>query len=194
MRKRFFDAFLAFWMLVLISPLLLLIVFAIRVDSRGPALFRQVRVGRNRRPFVIWKFRTMRHESGKVLDIVVKDDPRVTRVGRVLRSTHLDELPQLYNILRGEMSFVGPRPTTQAILDFYEDRYPEVRARIEQRYLVRPGLTGLSQMCDRPNSWSDDLWMERLRLDLEYLRRQSFTGDVAILVRTIPRVMRARGV
>ncbi len=195
MGKRLFDAVLAFVLLTMLFPLLAAIALAIRLDSRGPAIFRQVRVGRDRREFVIWKFRTMAVGSGTTLDLVVRRDPRVTRSGRYLRSTHLDELPQLWNIIRGDMSFVGPRPITPAIVRYYEMAYPDAVPQISQRFRLRPGLTGLSQMLrDRPGSWSDDLWMERLRLDIQYHDRRSFLLDIAILCRTIPRVMKAHGV
>ena len=176
------------------SPALLVLSVAIRTDSPGPVLFRQVRVGRNGRPFVMFKFRTMcvdaerrltelhrQNEHDGVL-FKIRDDPRVTRVGRWLRRLSLDELPQLLNVVRGEMSLVGPRPP----LPVEVDAYPEDMRR---RLVVRPGMTGLWQVSGR----SDLPWEEAVRLDLRYVENWSLSLDLVILLRTLTAVARASG-
>lgn len=152
---------------------------AVRLDSPGPVLFRQERVGMGGRPFVVLKFRTMLDEPNPVLP----DDQRITRVGRVLRRLSLDELPQLINVWRGEMSVVGPRPT----LAYQVQRYD---ARQWQRLSVRPGLTGLAQIRGR-NAIS---WSTRIEHDLEYVQCQSVCTDLRILARTAGVILSGEGV
>ncbi len=152
---------------------------AVRLDSRGSVLFRQERVGMGGRPFVVFKFRTMVDEPNPVLP----DDDRITRAGRVLRRLSLDELPQLLNVWRGEMSVVGPRPT----LAYQVERYD---ARQWQRLSVRPGLTGLAQIRGR-NAIS---WTARIEHDLEYVQCQSARADAAILARTARVILTGEGV
>jgi len=142
---------------------------AVRCTSRGPVLFRQTRVGMHGEPFEMLKFRTMLDGDNPIIPA----DDRITRIGRVLRRTSLDELPQLINVIRGEMSIVGPRPTLQYQVDRYDDRQ-------RGRLWVRPGLTGLAQVAGR----NDLLWADRIELDLDYVSRQSARFDMAILVRT----------
>lgn len=192
--KRALDIVVSVVALVAALPLWLLIVAAVRVDSPGaPALFAQERTGMHGRRFRMWKFRTMvpdaeaRKEELRHLSIVpppdfkVIDDPRITRVGRILRKTSLDELPQLLNVLRGEMSLVGPRPTSFAA-STYELWH-------SHRLEVRPGITGLWQVKGRNNADFD----QRLRLDVEYIRSMSFTTDLRILLATITSVARSKG-
>jgi exopolysaccharide biosynthesis polyprenyl glycosylphosphotransferase len=187
--KRMLDLALCAVGLVVVSPLLLLIAAAIRLDSRGPVLFRQVRAGVGGRPFAMFKFRTMvehadrmkgdlqhLNQSGDPRLFKIKGDPRVTRVGRLLRRTSLDELPQLLNVIRGDMSLVGPRPFFPGDLDGYEEHHFE-------RLLVLPGITGLWQVSGR----SDVVDFEEVvRLDAEYIRGWSVKLDLQILARTIP--------
>jgi lipopolysaccharide/colanic/teichoic acid biosynthesis glycosyltransferase len=156
-----------------------LCALAVRLDSRGSVLFRQERVGMGGRPFVVFKFRTMVDEPNPVLP----DDDRITRAGRVLRRLSLDELPQLLNVWRGEMSVVGPRPT----LAYQVERYD---ARQWQRLSVRPGLTGLAQIRGR-NAIS---WTARIEHDLEYVQCQSARADAAILARTARVILTGEGV
>ena len=152
---------------------------AIRVSSRGPVLFRQERVGLDGKPFQVLKLRTMRNDDAKS---PFPEADRITPVGRLLRRLSLDELPQLWNVARGEMSIVGPRPT----LAYQVARYsPEQRGRLA----VRPGLTGLAQVSGR--NVLD--WGKRIELDLEYVRRQSLRLDLAILARTVPALLRGSG-
>jgi exopolysaccharide biosynthesis polyprenyl glycosylphosphotransferase len=187
--KRILDLVFCSIGLVLVSPLLLLIAAAIKLDSRGPVLFRQLRAGVGGRPFPMFKFRTMvenadqmkgdlqhLNESGDPRLFKIKGDPRVTRVGRLLRRTSLDELPQLLNVIRGDMSLVGPRPFFPGDLDGYEEHHFE-------RLLVLPGITGLWQVSGR----SDVVDFEEVvRLDAQYIREWSVKLDLHILVRTIP--------
>ncbi|HEX9935490.1 MAG TPA: exopolysaccharide biosynthesis polyprenyl glycosylphosphotransferase [Longimicrobium sp.] len=187
--KRILDLVFCSVGLVLLSPLLLLIAAAIKLDSRGAVLFRQVRAGVGGRPFAMFKFRTMvenadrmkgdlqhLNQSGDPRLFKIKGDPRVTRVGRLLRRTSLDELPQLLNVIRGDMSLVGPRPFFPGDLDGYEEHHFE-------RLLVLPGITGLWQVSGR----SDVVDFEEVvRLDAEYIRGWSVKLDLQILARTIP--------
>jgi lipopolysaccharide/colanic/teichoic acid biosynthesis glycosyltransferase len=152
----------------------------VRVDSRGPALFRQLRVGRGGAPFVVLKFRTMIHVADD--NPVHPDAERITRAGRILRRLSLDELPQLVNVLRGEMSIVGPRPT----LPYQVERYDE---RQRQRLSVRPGLTGLAQLRGR----NAITWARRIEYDLEYVEARSFALDVRIILMTLPALLSGRG-
>src|SRR5690606_38205881 len=186
-------------LLVLLAPLLLAVALAIRLDSPGPAIYRQRRLGRGRRPFAVAKFRTMvegappdRHREHVARMIggagaaapmeKLRGDDRVTRVGALLRRSSIDELPQLWNVLRGEMSLVGPRPPIQ-----YEvDRYPPHAFR---RFAVWPGITGLWQVSGRSL-----LSFERMvELDLEYVERRSPWLNLKILLRTVPAVLHGRG-
>jgi lipopolysaccharide/colanic/teichoic acid biosynthesis glycosyltransferase len=180
--------------LVLISPVVLLAMLAVRLDSPGPALFRQRRVGRDGEPFTMFKVRTMtddaeerraellhRNEADGPL-FKLRDDPRVTRVGRLLRKLSVDELPQLLNVLLGHMSLVGPRP---ALPDEVAAWSPEVHERLR----VRPGITGLWQVSGRSDCSFDDY----ARFDLYYVDNWSLATDVAILVRTVPLVLLGHG-
>lgn len=157
----------------------LVCAFAVRLTSRGPVLFRQERIGRGAVPFRVVKFRTMLHGDNPL----VPDDDRITAVGRVLRRLSLDELPQLLNVLRGDMSIVGPRPT----LRYQVERYD---ARQRRRLCVRPGLTGLAQINGR-NALS---WAERIDLDLDYVARRSLWLDLRIIVATPWQLVSGSGV
>lgn len=181
--KRVVDVAVALPLLVISLPVALLIAVWIRLDSPGPILFRHDRIGLNGRRFRLWKFRTMTQET-KPYDTAPTDpdDPRVTRVGRWLRRYSLDEMPQLVNVLRGEMSMVGPRPEMPQIVEKYE---PWQRIRLE----VKPGVTGLWQIIGRKN-----LPLElNLEYDLYYIKNQSLLLDVVILIKTIPAVVLGRG-
>jgi lipopolysaccharide/colanic/teichoic acid biosynthesis glycosyltransferase len=180
--------------LALLSPLLLVVALAIRLDSRGSAVFRQQRVGLGGRPFIVLKFRTMRvAEPGEEVKFFkaenggvshkVRHDPRVTRVGRVLRKTSLDELPQLVNVLKGEMSLIGPRPELVSIV---QQQYQPWQHR---RHLVRPGITGWWQVCGR----SDKPMHENTELDLYYVDHVSLSLDLRVLLRTVGTVVRGAG-
>ena len=181
--------------LLLLWPVLLAVAVAVWLDDRGPILFQQQRIGRYGRPFGIYKFRTMRTgaeleladlvaQSGEEMGAFVKisRDPRITRVGRILRATSLDELPQLLNVLRREMNLVGPRPQIQAEVDTYH----EVHWR---RLLVPPGMTGLWQVSGRSSLTPE----ESLELDSAYVRQRSARLDASLLLRTVPVVVTRRG-
>ena len=172
--KRIFDFGLSLTGLMMLLPLFALVAVLIKLDSKGPVFFRQQRVGINGRPFVLFKFRSMVFDADKQGSIVVKKkDPRITRVGRFLRESSLDELPQLLNILKGEMSLVGPRPT----LAYQVERYDQ---RQMGRLAVRPGVTGWAQV----NGRSSLSWPERIELDLWYVENWSFWLDIKIILRT----------
>ncbi len=192
--KRALDVLVAGVALVCLSPVLLVVAVLVKATSRGPVLFCQERAGRNRKPFTVLKFRSMypgaeehkerlrRHNEMVGPVFKMRNDPRVTPVGRVLRRLSLDELPQLVNVLKGEMSLVGPRP-----LPLDEDAHLPVEFRC--RHDVRPGLTGLWQVSGR-----NDLPYDRmLELDREYVRRRSLAFDLRILLATVPAVLTGRG-
>jgi lipopolysaccharide/colanic/teichoic acid biosynthesis glycosyltransferase len=192
--KRIMDIVLVILTLPLFLPLLGLCLLVIKLESpRDPALFVQVRTGKGGRPFRMYKFRTMVVNADEVKttlahlnelqwpDFKITDDPRITRVGHLLRKTSLDELPQIFNVLQGEMSLVGPRPTSFSARS-YDLWHTE-------RLEVVPGLTGLWQIVGRASTEFDD----RLRLDIAYIERRSLWLDVHILVRTVPAVLEQRG-
>ena len=192
--KRALDVVVSVAMLVLLSPLLVAIALLILLDSGRPVLFRQRRIGKDGEPFTMVKFRTMDADAeerlGSLVDLAkldqpafkIHDDPRVTRAGRLLRRTSLDELPQLANVLRGQMSLVGPRPEEEAIVALYDEQQ---RVRLE----VKPGITGPMQVYGR----SDLTFEERLALERDYLDNLSVTGDLAILLRTPGAIVRGDG-
>jgi len=172
---RVLDVVLAALLLAVTAPLLALAALAIRLESRGAVFYRQLRVGRDGRAFELWKLRTMvpGAESMGAGLYVLEGDPRITRTGRLLRRFSLDELPNLVNVLRGEMSIVGPRPTVQEQVDGYTDRQ---RRRLE----VRPGITGWAQI----NGRASLPWPDRIELDVWYVEHRSLRLDLRILART----------
>jgi lipopolysaccharide/colanic/teichoic acid biosynthesis glycosyltransferase len=173
--KRPFDAIAALVLLILLSPLLLAIALIVKLTSRGPVFFTQDRGGLGGRPFRLIKFRTMRGgRKPDPLERVPLDHPEITPLGRLLRRLKLDELPQLFNVLRGEMSVIGPRPTLLDQIAAYDDFR-------RQRLLVRPGLTGLAQVYG--NSLTS--WDERILYDIAYVRSCNLRLDLLILVRTL---------
>jgi lipopolysaccharide/colanic/teichoic acid biosynthesis glycosyltransferase len=192
--KRSLDLAGALLALPLAAPLMAAIAVAIKLDSRGPALFRQVRIGQKGQPFTIYKFRSMvdgaEHALAPLVDVdalaqpafKIRLDPRVTRVGRFIRRWSLDELPQLVNVLRGEMSLVGPRPEEARLVARYTDDQ-------RRRLAVKPGLTGPMQINGRGDLAFDD----RLRLELDYIDNYSLGRDLAILARTLPAVFSGAG-
>jgi lipopolysaccharide/colanic/teichoic acid biosynthesis glycosyltransferase len=180
--KRGLDIAIAATALLLAAPVLLFVAIAVRVNLGGPVLFRQQRPGLHGRPFTMVKFRTMRDALGRD-GRPLPDAERLTPFGALLRSTSLDELPELWNVLRGDMSLVGPRP----LLMEYLDRYTPEQAR---RHEVRPGVTGWAQIHGR-NALS---WEERFRLDVWYVEHRSLRLDLQILRRTLALVLRRTGV
>ncbi len=192
--KRGFDLIIATLSMLVLSPLLALTALLVKLSSPGPVIYRSMRPGIGGRPFACLKFRTMRHEAEDAQDELeslnektgalfkIRDDPRLTPVGRILRRFSLDELPQLVNVVRGEMSLVGPRPLPMRDFERLEEWH-------KKRYLVLPGITGLWQVSGRAELDFDDL----VRLDFLYLERWSILLDLTILMRTIPAVLTRRG-
>jgi lipopolysaccharide/colanic/teichoic acid biosynthesis glycosyltransferase len=179
--KTALDAGLALTMLVLASPLLLLAALLVKATSRGPILYSQIRLGRGGKPFRIYKVRSMHHDCEKHSGAQWSKpgDARVTPVGRFLRRTHIDELPQLWNVLRGDMSLVGPRPERPEFVPQLEEALPRYR----ERLLVRPGLSGLAQVQLPPDTDLDSV-RRKLAHDLGYVERMSFWLDLRILICT----------
>ncbi len=188
--KRVFDFATAGLSLIILFPLFVIIGILIKLDSKGPVFFKQRRLGKNGRPFLIIKFRTMilnAEKLGEGLRVSSEKDPRITRVGGALRASSLDELPQLINVIRGEMSLVGPRPpATYYPYDGYEN-YPEWA---KKRFEVLPGLTGLAQVTVRNSAE----WDERIRIDLEYIENISFLLDFKILGRTAIKIFSSENI
>ena len=187
MIKRLFDLLLSALALLLLSPLLLGTALAVWWEDGWPVLFRQVRVGRHGREFGMYKFRSMRLAAcdGEGRVSTLRDDARVTRIGRFIRATSIDELPQLFNILRGDMSFVGPRP--HAIGSLAGDQlFWEVDQRYHHRHVCKPGLTGLAQVRGfRGATHRREDLINRLRADLEYVNGWSLMRDIMILFATL---------
>jgi exopolysaccharide biosynthesis polyprenyl glycosylphosphotransferase len=192
--KRMLDFVVALTMLIMASPIMLLTAIAIKVDSSGPILFKQTRVGKWGEHFPCYKFRSMYIDAEQRLKELealneadgpvfkIKDDPRVTRVGRIIRKLSIDELPQLFNVLKGEMSLVGPRPALPREVAQYE--YDQIR-----RLHATPGITGLQQVSGR----SDVDFKRWVELDLQYIAEQSLWKDIEILLKTIPAVLWSKG-
>lgn len=176
--KRSYDILFSMLLLFFSFPIMLMVAIIIKLDSKGPVLFKQPRVGYMNKVFYIYKFRTMRlttQENGREL----KDKERLTKVGRIVRKLSLDELPQLWNILEGDMSFIGPRPLLVRYYPYYTDE--ELR-----RHDVRPGITGLAQIHGRSHAQ----WDERFRYDLEYVDNLSLGMDCKVLYLTINKVIK----
>lgn len=180
--KRVFDIIFSLFSIIFFSPLLIILFILVKLKLGSPVIFRQKRLGYNSEVFTIFKFRTMTDkvdQAGSLLE----DSKRLTNFGRILRSSSLDELPELFNILKGEMSFVGPRP----LLEEYLTLYSEEQLR---RHEVRPGLTGLAQINGRNNI----SWQEKFTLDVEYVDNISFFKDVKIIFETIFKVISREGI
>jgi exopolysaccharide biosynthesis polyprenyl glycosylphosphotransferase len=186
--KRLCDLCAAFAALVILSPFLLLVGILIRLDNPGPAIFRQTRIGRYGRPFTLFKFRSMRIGSDRGSIYTAKNDSRVTRLGRFLRATRIDELPQLFNVLRGDMSLIGPRAEWIKCVELYESRIPFY----SYRHFVRPGITGWAQV-NYPYGESEADAIEKLRFDLYYIRNFSLSLDMAIVLKTLYTILFAKG-
>lgn len=188
--KRIMDITLAFIILCLTIPLMIIIALLIKIDSRGPVLYRQVRIGERERKFVIFKFRTMVSDAEKDTGPVwtKRDDPRVTRIGKILRKTRLDELPQIFNVIKGEMSFVGPRPERPEFVERLKQEIPYY----SERHFVKPGITGWAQI-KYPYGASVEDALEKLRYDLFYIKHLSIFFDLLIIIETIKVVILGRG-
>ncbi len=180
--KRALDIIFSFILIVILSPLLLVIAILVKINLGSPVLFKQSRPGLNERIFTIYKFRTMtdeRDENGKLLP----DHVRLTRFGRALRNSSLDELPELLNVLKGDMSFIGPRPLLVEYMPLYNEQQ-------RRRHEVRPGISGLAQVSGR----NAITWEEKFKYDIEYVEKISFLLDLKIFVKTIFRVLKREGI
>ena len=200
--KRTIDVAVSVVAIVMLAPLLIVVWMAIRLDSPGPAVFCQRRVGRDEKPFICYKFRTLRHKADENVHreairrvwanellsndpyapYKLTDDARVTRVGRWLRRTSLDELPQLFNVLRGEMSIVGPRPAIPYELEHFRDWH-------HKRHIVKPGITGLCQVRGRGRVGPEVM----LEMDVEYTMNWTLWTDLKLIVLTFPAILGGRG-
>ncbi|MCP5520276.1 MAG: sugar transferase [Verrucomicrobiales bacterium] len=202
--KRLFDIGVSVAALILLAPVYLMIAALVKLDG-GPVFFRQSRYGLHGREFQMLKYRSMvvdaearlkdllaHNEKAEGITFKMKDDPRITRVGRILRKTSLDELPQFWNVLKGEMSIVGPRPPVRREVELYEQRH-------RRRFNVKPGITCLWQVGERHGGWLEigdrntiD-FEEQVGLDVRYIESQSFTKDVWLLLKTIPAILFGKG-
>ncbi len=180
--KRLFDLTLAASAIIILSPVLVLAALLTFIKLGSPVFFRQVRVGLNEKPFIIIKFRTMTN-ARDVNGSLLPDTERLTRLGMYLRKTSVDEIPELFNVLKGEMSIVGPRPLYKEYLPYYSQRE-------KLRHSVRPGITGLSQVSGRNYL----LWDERLEMDVQYVEKMSFLLDIKIILKTMFQVAIAKNV
>jgi len=196
--KRTFDIGVSFVGLILLSPLMLLAALAIKLDSPGPIMFRQKRIGKGFRPFLIYKFRTMvQGASDRRRSLTVGDDPRITSSGRFLRRTKIDEIPQLINVLKGDMSFVGPRPEVPEFVELFRSEYEEILK-------VRPGITDLASLKYRDEAavleqsenpeeeYLRRVLPDKINLSKEYIRRSSFFFDLTLILKTLLKLFEYR--
>jgi len=191
--KRCFDICVSIIVLILVSPFILIVILAIRLESSGPVLFSQARVGKDKRVFNMWKFRSMYVDaeknkaklandmSGGVL-FKMKKDPRITYMGKFIRKSSIDEIPQFWNVLKGDMSLVGPRPALPVEVAQYNDYQAK-------RLAIKPGITCIWQVSGR----SEISFQQQVEMDLEYISNQSFCLDILLLLKTIPAVITGRG-
>lgn len=192
--KRILDVILSFIGIVLLSPVFIIIIIAIKLDSKGPSLFKQIRIGKDNKPFVIYKFRTMVVNAEKKRELALqcedienfvfqsKSDNRITKIGSFLRGSSLDEIPQLFNVLFGNMSLVGPRPEIPDVVKFYPEEY-------KQRLSVLPGITGLAQISGR----GEIELGKTVYYDLTYIKNFSVAYDIKIIFKTVGNVFKKEG-
>ncbi|MCH5315862.1 MAG: sugar transferase [Eubacterium sp.] len=182
--KRFLDIVFAFLAIVLLSPLMLIIALAVKIESKGPVIFKQERLGKNAEIFMLYKFRSMvvGAEQQSTKQYSFAGDPRVTRVGKIIRATSLDELPQLLNILKGDMSFIGPRPP----LTYHPWELCEYTEEQLRMFEVRPGMSGWAQV----NGRKEVEWHERINLNIYYIDHCSIMLDIKILFMTVIKVFK----
>lgn len=176
--KRILDLFIALVSIIVISPVILLVAILIKLTSRGPAIYKQERIGRGDSPFILYKFRTMRiNHDGPLW--TEQNDSRLTILGKILRFTHLDELPQLYNVIKGDISFVGPRPERRELVEQYS-KLPYY----EMRHTIKPGLTGWAQINFGPSASLEEA-LEKLKFDIYYIKNRSLALDFLIVLKTL---------
>lgn len=180
--KRFFDIVLSLFALIILSPLLVIVAILIRIKLGSPVIYKAKRPGKNEQVFMLYKFRSMtneRDDNGKLLP----DTERLTKFGRIIRATSIDELPELINIVKGEMSIVGPRPLAVSYLPYYTSKE-------RHRHDVRPGLTGLAQI----NGRNTICWDDKFKYDLEYIETISLSNDIRIVLKTVKKVFVREGI
>lgn len=180
--KRFLDIVISLTALILLSPIMIIVAILVRIKLGSPVIFKQERPGKDEKIFKLYKFRSMsdkKDENGKLLP----DSERLTKFGKILRATSLDELPELVNILKGEMSLVGPRPLLVDYLELYDEKQ-------KHRHDVRPGLTGLAQV----NGRNSTTWKKRFEDDLEYIENITFINDLKIFLKTFVKVFKREGI
>jgi len=186
--KHFFDFIFSLFLIIIISPIILILSIIIKIEDGGKVFFKQERVGKNRKVFKIIKFRSMVENATEMKGghSIYENDPRITKIGKFLRKTSLDELPQLFNIIKGDMSFIGPRPP----LTFYPKDYHEYENWVLVRFKMRPGMTGLAQV----NGRNDIDWYERFKYDVEYVKNWSLLFDLKLIVNTLKTVFSKKGI
>lgn len=188
--KRLADIIASIAGFIILSPLLILAAALVKLTSKGPVIYSQIRVGEQGKNFKIYKFRTMRADAEKETGAVwaKTNDNRITLVGNFLRKTHIDELPQMFNILKGEMSLIGPRPERP----MFVEQFKEIMSDYDRRLLVKPGLTGLAQVWHRYDETIQDV-KKKLKYDLLYIKKMCFWADMAIILRTFRVVITGEG-
>ena len=187
--KRVFDLIIAVILIIMTIPILLITAIIIKLESPGPIVFKQFRIGKNMKKFKIYKFRSMRiHDSGKYSKYTSNNDERVTRFGKFIRKTRIDELPQLFCVLKGTMSFVGPRPEWDELVDEYEKKIPYYNL----RHLIKPGITGWAQVMYPYGECVEDA-QRKLEYDIYYLKNQDFLMDILTIMKTVKIVIFGKG-
>lgn len=194
--KRMFDLFFSLIGIIITIPILILVSIMVKLTSKGPIIFKQERVGKNKKIFYIYKFRTMTECDDKASDrqVTVINDQRITRIGRILRKYKIDELPQLYNVLKGDMSFVGPRPEVKKYVKFYEEEYDEILK-------IKPGITDLasieyidentiiSKYSDPEKIYIEEVLPKKLMLNKRYIEEMSIKNDILLILKTIKKII-----